>query len=47
MDKCDFVVRAAEADRRYGPDSALYAGFGYVRESERKKGGGRKPKNNP
>lgn len=43
MDKCDFVVRAVEADRRFGPDSALYAGFGYIRESERKRGGGRRP----
>ena len=43
MEKCDFVVRAVEADRRFGPDSALYAGFGYIRESERKRSGGRKP----
>lgn len=42
MKKCDYVVRAVEGDRRYGPDSALYAGFGYIRESERKKGGRRK-----
>ena len=45
MKKCDFVVRGVEADRRFGPDSALYAGFGYVRLSERKRGGKRKMKN--
>lgn len=43
MDKCDYIVRAVEGDRRFGPDSALYGGFGYIRESEKKKGGGRKP----
>lgn len=43
MEKCDFVVDAVVGDRRFGPDSALYAGFGYIRESERKKGGGRRP----
>jgi len=43
MEKCDFVARAVEGDRRFGPDSALYGGFGYIRESEKKKGGGRKP----
>lgn len=42
MKKADYVVRAVEGDRRYGPDSALYAGFGYIRESEKKKSGGRK-----
>ena len=42
MKKCDYVVRAVEGDRRFGPDSALYAGFGYIRASERKKGGRRK-----
>ena len=41
--KCDYVSRAAEGDRRFGPDSALYAGFGYIRESEKKHRGGRKP----
>lgn len=42
MKKCDFVVRAAEGDRKHGPDSALHAGFGYIRESEKKRGGRRK-----
>ncbi|MBS1792892.1 MAG: hypothetical protein JSS81_03500 [Acidobacteria bacterium] len=44
MQKCDFVVRSVEGDRRYGPDSPLYAGFGYVRDSEKKRGGRRKMK---
>lgn len=43
MKKCDYIARAVEGDRRFGPDSALYGGFGYIRESEKKKGGGRKP----
>ena len=43
MTKCDFVVDAVVGDRDFGPDSALYAGFGYIRESEKKKGGGKKP----
>lgn len=47
MEQCDFVVDAVVGDRRFGPDSALYAGFGYIRESERKKGGGRKPATSP
>lgn len=42
MKKCDYVVRAVEGDRRFGPDSALYAGFGYIRASERKRGGRRR-----
>jgi hypothetical protein len=42
MEKCDYIVRAVEGDRRFGPDSALYGGFGYIRESEKKKGGRRK-----
>ncbi len=42
MKKCDYVVRAVEGDRKYGPDSALYAGFGYIRESEKKRGGRKK-----
>jgi len=42
METCDYVVRAIEGDRKYGPDSALYAGCGYIRESEKKKAGGRK-----
>jgi hypothetical protein len=44
MKKCDFVVRSVEGDRRFGPDSALYAGFGYIRDSEKKRGGKRRPK---
>lgn len=43
MKKCDYVVDAVIGDRRYGPDCALYAGFGYIRESEKKKSGGRRP----
>lgn len=42
MKKSDKVVRAAEGDVRFGPDSALYEGFGYIRESDKKKGGRRK-----
>lgn len=47
MQKCDYIVRAVEGDRRYGPDSALYGGFGYIRESEKKKGGRRKDSPEP
>ena len=43
MEKCDYVVDAVVGDRQYGPDSALYAGFGYIRESEKKKSSGRRP----
>ena len=42
MKDLDYVARAVEGDRKFGPDSALYAGFGYIRESEKKKAGGRK-----
>lgn len=42
MKKLDYVSRAVEGDRRYGPDSPLYGGFGYILESEKKRGGGRK-----
>lgn len=44
MTDCDYVAAAVESDREYGPDSALYGGFGYVRKSEKKKGGGKKKK---
>jgi hypothetical protein len=43
MEKCDFVIDAIVGDRRFGPDCALYAGCGYIRESEKKKPGGRRP----
>src|SRR5437868_6355209 len=39
MEKCDFVVHTVEGDRRFGPDSILYAGFGYIRQSEKKRRG--------
>ncbi len=42
MEKCDFVVAAVVGDRRFGDDSPLYGGFGYIRESEKKKSGGKK-----
>lgn len=32
------VVNGVKGDPTEGPDSALYEGFGYVRESERKSG---------
>lgn len=41
--KCDYVVRDVEGNRNFGPDCALYSGFGYIRESEKKRRGGRKP----
>lgn len=44
MDDCDYVTSAVEGDRNFGPNSALYGGFGYVRESEKKRRGGRAPK---
>lgn len=47
MEKCDFVVAAVVGDRRFGDDSPLYGGFGYIRESEKKKPGGKKTKPNP
>lgn len=43
MKKLDYVTDAVVGDRRFGPDCSLYAGFGYIRESEKKKGGRRKP----
>jgi hypothetical protein len=46
MESCDFVAADVVGDRNFGPDSALYAGFGYIRKSERKRGG-RKPKTSP
>lgn len=42
METCDFIAADVAGDRNFGPDSALYAGFGYIRKSERKRGG-RKP----
>jgi len=42
MKKLDYVTDGVVGDRRFGPNSTLYAGFGYIRESERKKGGRRK-----
>lgn len=42
MEDCDYVAAAVESDRNFGPDSALYGGFGYIRKSEKKKGGGKK-----
>jgi hypothetical protein len=41
MTDCDYIAAAVEGDRDFGPDSALYAGFGYIRESEKKRGGRR------
>lgn len=43
MKRLDYVADGVNGDRRFGPDSALYEGFGYIRESEKKKGGRRKP----
>lgn len=42
MEDCDYIAAAVEGDRNYGSDSALYEGFGYIRESDKKRGGGRK-----
>ena len=42
MTDCDYIAAAVEGDRQYGADSALYGGFGYIRKSEKKKGGRRK-----
>lgn len=42
MQECDYIAAAVEGDRNYGPDSALYGGFGYIRKSERKKKGSKK-----
>lgn len=41
MTDCDYVAKDVEGDRAFGPDSALYAGFGYIRKSERRRGGRR------
>lgn len=46
METCDYVAADAEGNRGFGPDSALYGGFGYIRKSEKKRGG-RKPKPTP
>jgi hypothetical protein len=43
---CDFIVADVEGNRAYGPDSALYEGFGYIRKSERLRRGGKKSKAN-
>lgn len=39
---CDFIAKDVEGDRNFGSDSALYGGLGYILESEKKRGGGRK-----
>jgi uncharacterized protein YbaA (DUF1428 family) len=39
MKDCDFIAADVEGDRNFGSDSALYGGFGYIRESEKKRGG--------
>ena len=36
--KAKFVIAGVRADPTEGPDSALYASFGYTRDSERKSG---------
>jgi hypothetical protein len=41
MENCDYVTSDVLGDRNYGPDSALYGGFGYIRESDKKHSGGR------
>lgn len=41
MEDCDYVAKDVEGDRNYGPDSALYGGFGYIRKSEKRRGGRR------
>lgn len=41
METCDYVGSDVEGNRRFGPDSALYGGFGYIRKSQRKRGGRR------
>ena len=41
------VVNGVRADPDFGPDSALYAAFGYIRKSERKSGLTRKGKKLP
>ncbi len=42
MKECDYIAADVEGDRNFGPDSALYGGFGYIRKSDRKKGGSKK-----
>ncbi|MBS1795856.1 MAG: hypothetical protein JSS81_18525 [Acidobacteria bacterium] len=37
-ENCGYIARDVEGDRRFGPNSALYAGFGYIRKSDRKYG---------
>ena len=39
MQKLDYVTDGVVGDRRFGPNSSLYEGFGYIRESDKKKGG--------
>ena len=45
MQKLDYVTDAVVGNRRFGPNSSLYEGFGYIRESDKKKGG--RPKRAP
>ncbi|HEX8368549.1 MAG TPA: hypothetical protein VF604_08405 [Pyrinomonadaceae bacterium] len=47
METCDFVAADVVGDRNFGPDSALYAGFGYIRKSEKRRGGPKKPPTPP
>jgi hypothetical protein len=42
MKECDYIAADVEGDRNFGPDSALYGGFGYIRKSDKKKGGSKK-----
>jgi len=37
MKECDYIAADVESDRNFGKDSALYGGFGYIRESEKKR----------
>jgi hypothetical protein len=45
--KAQLVVAGVQADPTEGPDSALYAGFGYTRKSEYKSGLHRNRTNKP
>jgi hypothetical protein len=45
MKNCNYIAHDVEGDRAFGPDSALYGGFGYIRESEKQHRGGRRPAN--
>lgn len=45
MQKLDYVTDGVVGGRRFGPNSSLYEGFGYIRESDKKKGG--RPKRTP